>query len=330
MRLLGPAVALSPLRVRQGAQRKETGDRVAAEFVSGRDGNGMIGDASFQMAISAIERALQERDRSTCTHSYRVAHYADAIARALRLGKAERREIGLGAMLHDIGKIGVPDQVLRKPGALSAYELAQVRAHPVIGERILRPLLVGHPTALAIVRSHHEHIDGSGYPDRLTGEEIPLAARVVGVADTFDALTSPRPYRVARSATQAVAELKRVAGTQLDARAVGAFVRVLADNPRLLSDRTAGGPSRRSRDPNDRATRGFEQPPSRNKRHRAWYGTGRGLLQTEPQVPLQQRLSTTRDLAPKMPALDAEVALGRPRERARAERKWFRTTGRRP
>jgi len=298
--------------------------------MSGLDGSGATRDAWFQTAVSAIEQALQERDSSTCAHSCRVAHYADAIARALRLG-VEGREIWLGAMLHDVGKIGVPDRVLRKPGALSAYELAQVRAHPVIGERILRPLLVGHPTALAIVRSHHEHIDGSGYPDGLTGEEIPLAARVVGVADTFDALTSPRSYRVARSATEAVTELKRVAGKQLDARAVGAFVRVLVDNPRLVPDGAQAAVLRDGR--TIRMTRlagSFEQPLRRHKRHQAWYGMGRGLRQTQTQMTLQQCLSTAPDLALKMPALDAEVALGPPRERARAERKGFRTTGRRP
>ena len=195
--------------------------------------------AFFADAIRTIERALQERDAYTGSHSMRVSRYATAIAQELRLSAGEQLEILVGAELHDIGKIGVPDEVLRKEGSLSAAELGLVQAHPVIGERILRPLLHTRPTVMAIVRWHHERIDGKGYPDGLAGDEIPLAARIVAVADAFDAMSSARPYRPARTRADALEELRRVCGTQLDTDCVRAFLRALRRDPGLWGGATA-------------------------------------------------------------------------------------------
>jgi putative nucleotidyltransferase with HDIG domain len=135
----------------------------------------------------------------------------------------------LGALLHDIGKIGVPDDVLGKPAALTPSEFELIRAHPVIGARILRsiPFLAAH---LPIVELHHERPDGTGYPYGLVGDAIPLAARIVHVADAYDAMTSARAYRPARSPHEAIAELNQNAGTDFDAASVHALVQAL---PRL-------------------------------------------------------------------------------------------------
>lgn len=188
---------------------------------------------SLPDAILSIERALQERDAPTGTHSKRVSRYAVAIAVELGVTEPERREIRLGAELHDVGKIGVPDELLRKPGRLTAQELACVQAHPVVGERILRPLLGARPAVMAIVRWHHERVDGRGYPDGLAGEQIPLAARIVAVADAFDAMTSERTYRSALGAQEAKEELRRVCGAQLDTDCVRALLRALRRRPEL-------------------------------------------------------------------------------------------------
>jgi putative nucleotidyltransferase with HDIG domain len=184
-------------------------------------------------AVRAIEQALRERDTYTGSHSMRVSRYATAIAQELRLTANEQLGIVLGAELHDIGKIGLPDDLLRKHGRLSAEEMSQVKAHPIIGERILRPLLKEHPTVMQIVRWHHERIDGKGYPDGLSGDQIPLAARIVAVADAFDSMTSARPYRPARTMADAIEELRRVSGTQLDTDCVRAFLRALRRDPTL-------------------------------------------------------------------------------------------------
>jgi putative nucleotidyltransferase with HDIG domain len=138
----------------------------------------------------------------------------------------------LGALLHDIGKIGVPDEVLRKPGALTDAEYAIIKQHPVLGARILRqvPFLARH---IPIVELHHERPDGRGYPIGMRGDDIPLAARIVHVADAYDAITSARAYRVARPSGDALRELWRCAGTEFHAEIVGALVNAL---PGVTSD----------------------------------------------------------------------------------------------
>ena len=177
------------------------------------------------------------------THSARVRRFAVAVAGQLGLAEEVVQEIGLAAELHDVGKVAVPRALLDKAGPLSADEHRRVLEHTVIGERMLAPLLGDHPVVLAAVRSHHEWVDGSGYPDGLVGERIPLVARIVAVADAFDAMTSMRPYRAALSTRMAVREVVRCAGTQFDQRCMRALLAVVR-NAASASGRGDG--SRRS------------------------------------------------------------------------------------
>ena len=174
--------------------------------------------------VHSLVEALEAKDAYTRGHSMRVANYAVGIARALGLDDNDVDTIALGSELHDIGKIGVPENVLLKPDRLTAEEYRNVMEHTVIGARILAPVLQDAPRALAIVRSHHERMDGSGLPDGLKGEAIPFEARVVSVADAFDAMTSARPYRPSLQVMKAVAELESYAGSQFDPRVVAAFL----------------------------------------------------------------------------------------------------------
>ena len=183
-------------------------------------------DAAYTGAIRALATALDARDPYTAGHSERVSVLSVAIGRTLMLGADELEVLRLGALLHDIGKIGVPDEVLRKPGALSEDEFRFIRLHPVLGARILRsvPFLAPH---IPIVELHHERPDGGGYPHGLRGDDIPMAARIVHVADAFDAITSVRAYRGARPAGDALRELWRCAGTEFHAEIVGALATAL-------------------------------------------------------------------------------------------------------
>lgn len=170
----------------------------------------------FLEGVQTVAHALEAKDAYTKGHSARVAAYAGRVAALLGLGESDIQLIELGADLHDIGKIGVREEVLGKPGRLSDAEYRHIMEHTVIGARILKPLLKHAPELLAVVRSHHERMNGTGLPDGLSGEEIPLHARVVAVADGFDAMTTARPYRPALSVEQALDELRRGAGTQWD------------------------------------------------------------------------------------------------------------------
>ena len=178
----------------------------------------------FFASIQSLAQALEVKDSYTRGHSNRVSEYSVVIARALGLDDDTVRQIELGGHVHDIGKIGVREAVLNKHGPLTDEEYRHIMSHPIVGWEILRPLLQDAPLALAIVRSHHERVDGTGIPDRLGGSDIPLAARIAAVADSLDAMTSGRPYR-ARSMTlgEALAEIRRSAGTQFDADVVEAF-----------------------------------------------------------------------------------------------------------
>ena len=189
-------------------------------------------EAAYTGAIRALAAALDARDPYTAGHSERVSVVSVAIGHQLGLAGEAVEIVRLGALLHDIGKIGIPDDVLRKPGALTAAEYDTIKQHPVLGARILRsvPFLAPH---LAIVELHHERPDGRGYPHGLHGDDIPLAARIVHVADAYDAMTSARAYRRARPAGEALRELWRCAGTEFHAEIVGALATAL---PSLTSD----------------------------------------------------------------------------------------------
>ena len=173
-------------------------------------------------AIRALALALDARDPYTAGHSERVSAISAAVGQRLGLDGDDLDVLRLGALLHDIGKIGISDDVLRKPGGLTPAEFEAIKEHPTTGARILRsvPFLAAH---LPIVELHHERPDGKGYPHGLLADEIPLHARIVHVADAFDAITSARAYRPARSAAEALDELWRFAGTQFDAEVVQAL-----------------------------------------------------------------------------------------------------------
>lgn len=187
----------------------------------------------FLQGVQMLARALEAKDAYTRGHSIRVSRYAVATASRLGFVGVGLDGIRLGGELHDIGKIGTREAVLHKPGSLTAEEFRQICEHPALGERMLSPLAHESPDVLRIVRSHHERLDGAGFPDGLRGENIPIEARIVAVADAFDAMTTRRPYRESRPPEEAMCELRRVAGTQLDPEAVEAFVAAFPD-PREL------------------------------------------------------------------------------------------------
>jgi putative two-component system response regulator len=187
----------------------------------------------FLQGVQMLARALEAKDAYTRGHSIRVSRYAVATAPRLGFVGVGLEGIRLGGELHDIGKIGTREAVLHKPGSLTAEEFRQITEHPALGERMLSPLAHESPDVLRIVRSHHERLDGTGFPDGLRGENIPIEARIVAVVDTFDAITTRRPYRESRPPEEAMCELRRVAGTQLDPEAVEAFVAAFPD-PREL------------------------------------------------------------------------------------------------
>ena len=174
--------------------------------------------------IGSLAGALDARDDYTAGHSRRVSEYSCAIAEALNISGSELEVIRVGALLHDIGKIGVTDSVLRKPSKLTSEEMAQVQQHPSIGRRILEGVR-GFQQYLPIVELHHENWDGTGYPLRLSDVKVPLCARITHVADAYDAMTSARSYRSALSHEAAIRELKRCAGTQFDPEIVKVLLR---------------------------------------------------------------------------------------------------------
>ncbi len=192
----------------------------------------------FLASLQSLAEALEVKDAYTWGHSTRVSRYAMSIAHELQIDPNLLAELELGSRLHDIGKIGVRESVLNKEGALTDAEYAHVMEHPVIGWRLLAPLLGDMPHALAVVRSHHERFDGRGTPDRLRGFEVPLVARITAVADSFDAMTSGRPYRDGMNVSDAVAELRRCSGTQFDPTCVTAFERALEQKTFPLPDRS--------------------------------------------------------------------------------------------
>ncbi|MDU4962336.1 MAG: HD-GYP domain-containing protein [Sporomusaceae bacterium] len=172
--------------------------------------------------VDALTTALDAKNEYTSGHSYRVASLCQAVARQLCLPAAVEQALDIAAHLHDIGKIGIPDAVLLKPGKLTPAEFALIKSHPQIGFAIVNKVssLAG---VAKIILHHHERMDGQGYPEGLKGETIPLGARIIAVCDAFDAMTSSRSYRSPVSERQALTELWRCAGSQFDPAVVAAF-----------------------------------------------------------------------------------------------------------
>jgi len=180
---------------------------------------------AFVGTVRSLVKAVDARDVATADHSDRVAARAVEIGREMRLSSRQVVDIWVAAFLHDLGKIGLGDDILAKPGPLTEKERRRMQRHPVVGYEILQPVPIRETIKLA-VRHHHERWDGKGYPDGLAGNDIPVAARIIAVADTYEALVSDRPYRSARSAEEATAEVIRCSGSQFDPRVVDAFLTV--------------------------------------------------------------------------------------------------------
>jgi putative nucleotidyltransferase with HDIG domain len=179
--------------------------------------------------VQTLVHALEAKDAYTSGHSSRVSRYA--VKTAVHLGYVGEllEYIRLGAELHDIGKIGTREAILNKPGPLTPEEFEHIKEHTALGEKILAPFLCESPMVLRIVRSHHERMDGGGFPDGLRGDRIPRESRIVAVVDAFDAMTTNRAYRPPRTPAEAIDELQQCAGTHFDAEVVDAFTSAFRD-----------------------------------------------------------------------------------------------------
>ncbi len=181
---------------------------------------------TFLSAIDSLVRTLEARHPYTKGHSLRVRDYSLRMARAVDLEPRQLKQLSLAAKLHDIGKVGTPEAILNKPGRLTPAEYTVICEHPLIGERILSPI-IRSPAILAAIRGHHERPDGKGYPDGLEGSQVPVLARIIAITDAFDALTSSRAYRAALAEGEALEVLRAAAGTQFDSEYVRVFVDVI-------------------------------------------------------------------------------------------------------
>lgn len=202
-------------------------------------------ERSYDITLEALGNALDLKDAETEGHSKRVTAFTMAISHALGLPDERRKVIGRGAFLHDIGKMAIPDAILRKPGRLTPEEQAVMREHCQLGYQMLRKIPFLHEAA-EIVYSHQEHFDGSGYPRGLRGEQIHLGARVFSVADAFDAITSDRPYRAAQSISSARREIEKNSGTQFDPNVVSIFLSISDEFWVKLREQIGGNPGKRS------------------------------------------------------------------------------------
>jgi putative nucleotidyltransferase with HDIG domain len=216
-------------------------DRDIMEFISNSIGIGMENvrlmeqlQVTYVATLRSLIQILEAKDPYTRGHTERVASYSVALAKCLNMGPDEVRRILFGSLLHDIGKMGLRDDIINKPGPLSPEEWVQMKLHPVVGAQIVEKMefLTG---AIDIVRHHHESWDGKGYPDGLAGENIPLTARIVTVADSFDAMTTDRPYRKALSVAEALRRIEESAGIQFDPRLAKVFVAYVKEKGRDLA-----------------------------------------------------------------------------------------------
>lgn len=179
-----------------------------------------------EMAVRSILKALNCKDNYTHGHSTRVAYYSVCLAKELKLSREEIYDIEIASLFHDIGKIGIPDAILTKPGRLNQTEFELMKKHPELSEEILKGFEPFNEIA-RYARHHHERYDGRGYPDNLKGEEIPLPSRIILIADTFDAMTSTRSYRKGLSYEIAFSELREFSGTQFDPKLVEPFINAM-------------------------------------------------------------------------------------------------------
>jgi HD-GYP domain-containing protein (c-di-GMP phosphodiesterase class II) len=187
-------------------------------------------------AVAALLAALDLRHPGTCRHAERVTDLALNLTAISSPQLAALDGVGHAYLLHDIGKLGIPDAILLKPGPLTPGETRIVRTHPRLGEELVRRLRFLSPLVRDVVACHHEHWDGGGYPRKLAGAGIPLAARIFAVVDAFDAMTHARPYRAALPAEEAVDEIERCSGTQFDPQVVSAFLSMVGvGRPRAVS-----------------------------------------------------------------------------------------------
>jgi putative nucleotidyltransferase with HDIG domain len=195
---------------------------------------------AYLSTITSLARTIEAKDPYTGGHTERVAEYALMLARELGFDDEQLQAVEVGAVIHDIGKIGIPDRILLKPGRLDSEEFDEMRRHPEISSYILHELELP-PIVRDMARNHHERYDGKGYPDGISAEEIPLAARILTVADAFDAMTSDRPYRRALSGEVAAAEIRRNAGTQFCPRVVAALDVCLSRGTAVANENRATG-----------------------------------------------------------------------------------------
>jgi response regulator RpfG family c-di-GMP phosphodiesterase len=216
----------------RGAERPSTESEQEQLLLYARDlrhlleierGQRVLLENAYQETVAALASALESKDTGTRAHSQRVQHYALELARAISPALAEDPAVECGFLLHDVGKIGIPDRILQKRGPLSEGETRLMRTHTVLGEQMLGGVAFLRGEGLRVVRSHHERWDGRGYPDGLRGSEIPLAARIFAVADALDAMTSNRPYRPAQPWETAGREIEAEAKHQFDPTVVEAF-----------------------------------------------------------------------------------------------------------
>jgi len=235
-----PEFQAKPARIQEIRELAESFNRAASAI---REARANLHRAYVEF-VGSLASALDARDRYTAGHSRRVSELSWSIGRAMELAPQELDVIRIGALLHDIGKIGIGDGVLQKPGKLTNEEFALIQQHPTIGRRILEGVH-GFEDYLSIVELHHENWNGTGYPWGLRGEAAPLAARIVHVADAYDAMTSDRPYRRGMSLEQAIRVLRQYAGTQFDPDIVPLFASLMAFTQEPSSSAGAhAGPSR--------------------------------------------------------------------------------------
>ncbi|MCI0345880.1 MAG: response regulator [Chloroflexi bacterium] len=193
----------------------------------------ILGMENARAAVAALANAVEAKDVTTEHHCERLVLLAARVGESVGLTKGELEALAYGALLHDVGKIGVPEAILLKPGPLDTDEWTILRRHPEIGERICSPLGLSREF-LPIIRSHHERWDGGGYPDGLVGTQIPIGARIVGIVDAFDAMTHDRPYRPAMTTARALDELQRGQRSHFDPELVALFMREAGTTPTAM------------------------------------------------------------------------------------------------